>query len=78
MKMHMNKGQFKPDKRNCQIWLYGFSFRVMYTKKRLGNLQLQVRTTVEARHVSGVFLHGGSERSLCETFKVNLGLGWKL
>lgn len=50
-------------RRTCHIWSYGFGFRGTDTKKGLGNLHLLVWTTFEVRHVSGVFLNGGSEKA---------------
>lgn len=37
----------------------------------------KLRKAAEGRHVSGVSLHGGLERPLCEAMKFKPGLHWK-
>lgn len=42
------------------------------------NLPLWLREAIKARHVSGMSLHGDTERLLCKAVKVNPGLCWRL
>lgn len=59
------------------LWLCGSGCKVKDTRKGSWTLLLWLGKAKEARHVSGVSLHGDLERSLCEAMKVKPGLPWR-
>lgn len=63
--------------RTWQLWPCGSGYRVKDTRKGLWNLLLWLGKGKKARHVSGVSLHGGLERPLCNAMKVKPGLPWR-